>query len=88
MDYCRRVNPFRMCAGLWVRGYLMVALVSAIVAVSYYAVVVYAWGPLLLGGGITVAMATAVLAAFHLLVSAAFHLLVSAATRPPSPYLS
>ncbi|PNT75178.1 hypothetical protein BRADI_1g28380v3 [Brachypodium distachyon] len=69
MECFRRVNPFRACAGLRVLGYLMLALVAAIVAVSYYAVVVYAWGPLLLGGGGgSVAAAAIVLAAFHLLL--------------------
>jgi palmitoyltransferase len=73
MDCCRHVNPFRACAacsGLRGLGYLMVALVAAIVAVSYYAVVVYAWGPMLIAGGLAAAGAAAVLSAFHVLVSA------------------
>lgn len=70
MDCCRHVNPFRACSGLRGLGYLMVALVFAIVAVSYYAVVVYAWGPMLLAGGAAAAGAAAVIAAFHVLVSA------------------
>ncbi|KAI5020983.1 hypothetical protein ZWY2020_054393 [Hordeum vulgare] len=55
----------------------MLALVATIVAASYYAVVVYAWGPLLLRGGSrgSVAAASLVLAAFHLLVSAAITVL-------------
>ncbi|XP_062187818.1 probable protein S-acyltransferase 12 isoform X3 [Phragmites australis] len=69
MDCCRHVNPFRACAGLRGLGYLMVALVAAIAAVSYYAVVVYAWGPVLLGGGAHAAGAGAVLAAFHILLA-------------------
>ncbi|CAM0905776.1 unnamed protein product [Alopecurus aequalis] len=71
MECLRRVNPFRACAGLRFLGYLMVALVAAIVAVSYYAVVVYAWGPLLLrgGNGGSVAAAAVILAAFHLLLA-------------------
>ncbi|KAL6611293.1 hypothetical protein ACP70R_039221 [Stipagrostis hirtigluma subsp. patula] len=69
MDCCRRVNPFRACAGLRGLGYLMVALVAAIAAVSYYAVVVFAWGPVLLGGGAAAAGAAAVLAVFHLLLA-------------------
>lgn len=81
MDCCRRVNPFRACSPLRGLGYLMLAFVAAIVAVSYYAVVVYTWGPLLLGGGGAAAGAAAVLVAFHLLVSAARHPL-------PPPYLS
>jgi hypothetical protein len=68
MDCCRYVNPFRACAGLRGLGYLMVAIVAAVVAVSYYAVVVYAWGPMLLGGGAEAAGAAAVLAGFHVLV--------------------
>ena len=75
MECLRRVNPFRACAGLRFLGYLMVALVAAIVAVSYYAVVVFAWGPLLLRGGSggSVAAAAVVLAAFHLLVNSRNH---------------
>ncbi|KAE8766571.1 Spastin [Hordeum vulgare] len=55
----------------------MLALVATIVAASYYTVVVYAWGPLLLRGGSrgSVAAASLVLAAFHLLVSAAITVL-------------
>ncbi|TVU39375.1 hypothetical protein EJB05_12789, partial [Eragrostis curvula] len=68
MNCCRHVNPFRVCAGLRGLGYLMVALVAAIVALSYYAVVVYAWGPKLLGGGAAAAGAAAILAAFHVLL--------------------
>jgi palmitoyltransferase ZDHHC2/15/20 len=68
MDCCRYVNPFRACAGLRGLGYLMVAIVAAVVAVSYYAVVVYAWGPMLLGGGAEAVGAAAVLAGFHVLV--------------------
>jgi len=70
MDCCRHVNPFRACAGLRGLGYLMVVLVGAVVAASYYAVVVYAWGPVLLDGGAAAVEAAAVLAAFHVLVSA------------------
>lgn len=70
------MNPFRACSPLRGLGYLMLAFVAAIVAVSYYAVVVYTWGPLLLGGG-AAAGAAAVLVAFHLLVSAACHPLLS-----------
>ncbi|GJN07503.1 hypothetical protein PR202_ga25339 [Eleusine coracana subsp. coracana] len=65
MDCFRHLNPFRACAGLRGLGYLMVAIVLAIVAVSYYAVVIYSWGPMLLGGGAAAAGAAAVLAAFH-----------------------
>ncbi|XP_066394815.1 probable protein S-acyltransferase 12 isoform X1 [Miscanthus floridulus] len=69
MDCCRHVNPFRACAGLRGLGYLMVALVAAIVALSYYAVVVYAWGPMLLAEGAAAAVAAAVIAAFHILLA-------------------
>uniref|UniRef100_A0ACD5UML2 Uncharacterized protein n=1 Tax=Avena sativa TaxID=4498 RepID=A0ACD5UML2_AVESA len=71
MECLRRVNPFRACAGLRFLGYLMLALVAAIVAVSYYAVVVFAWAPLLLrgGGGGSMAAAAIILAAFHLLLA-------------------
>uniref|UniRef100_A0A0E0LKD5 Protein S-acyltransferase n=1 Tax=Oryza punctata TaxID=4537 RepID=A0A0E0LKD5_ORYPU len=69
MDCCRHVNPFRACSPLRGFGYLMLAFVAAIVAVSYYAVVVYTWGPLLLGGGGAAAGAAAVLVAFHLLLA-------------------
>jgi len=70
MDCCRHVNPFRACAGLRGLGYLMVAIVAAIVALSYYAVVVFAWGPMLLAGGAAAAGAAVVIVAFHILVSA------------------
>ncbi|KAI5022211.1 hypothetical protein ZWY2020_058941 [Hordeum vulgare] len=74
-DYCINTHQFPRISGtltslgLRVLGYLMLALVAA----SYYAVVVYAWGPLLLRGGSrgSVAAASLVLAAFHLLVSTA-----------------
>ncbi|CAD6223832.1 unnamed protein product [Miscanthus lutarioriparius] len=69
MDCCRHVNPFRACAGLRGLGYLVVALVAAIVALSYYAVVVYTWGPMVLAGGAAAAGAAAVIAAFHILLA-------------------
>ncbi|CAA6663155.1 unnamed protein product [Spirodela intermedia] len=40
MVCCRRVNPFRFCSGLRFLGYSMILLVAAVVALSYYAVVV------------------------------------------------
>uniref|UniRef100_A0A0D9WYM0 Protein S-acyltransferase n=1 Tax=Leersia perrieri TaxID=77586 RepID=A0A0D9WYM0_9ORYZ len=69
MDCCRQVNPFLACTGLRALGYLMLAFVAAIVAVSYYAVVVYTWGPLLLGGGASASGAAVILVAFHLLLA-------------------
>lgn len=46
----------------------MILLVAAIIAVSYYAVVVLTWGPLLLRGGPRSLLASAILFLFHLLV--------------------
>ncbi|RDX73832.1 putative protein S-acyltransferase 12, partial [Mucuna pruriens] len=39
---------FKLCSGLRVLGYLMILLFAAIVALTYYAVVLITWGPLLL----------------------------------------
>ena len=54
----RRLNPtasmdlnfFKLCSGLKFLGYFMIVLVAAIIAASYYAVVVITWGPQLLQG--------------------------------------
>ena len=62
------INAFKWCSGLRVLGYFMILLVAAIVAVSYYAVVVLTWGPQLLRGGLHTLLASAILFLFHLLV--------------------
>ncbi|XP_057718405.1 probable protein S-acyltransferase 12 [Arachis stenosperma] len=41
------INFFKLCSALRVLGYFMILLFAAIVALSYYAVVIIAWGPLL-----------------------------------------
>ncbi|QHN85555.1 putative protein S-acyltransferase [Arachis hypogaea] len=41
------INLFKLCSALRVLGYFMILLFAAIVALSYYAVVIIAWGPLL-----------------------------------------
>ncbi|KAL6004309.1 hypothetical protein ACLOJK_004858 [Asimina triloba] len=61
-------NLFKFCSGLRVLGYFMILLVAAIIAVSYYAVVLITWGPRLLRGGPISVLAFFILAAFHLLV--------------------
>uniref|UniRef100_A0A1J3DST3 S-acyltransferase n=1 Tax=Noccaea caerulescens TaxID=107243 RepID=A0A1J3DST3_NOCCA len=45
------MNLFRFCSGLKVLGYFMILLVVAVVGVSYYAVVVSTWWPILIEGG-------------------------------------
>lgn len=62
------MNLFRLCSGLRFLGYFMVIIVLAIVAVSYYAVVVVAWGPHLLDGGFRSFASFAVLIVFHILL--------------------
>ncbi|KAJ6804386.1 putative protein S-acyltransferase 12 [Iris pallida] len=64
MDCCRRTNPFRLCTGLRALGYLMVLFVAALFALTYYAVVVVAWGPRLLRGS---PLAFPIVIAFHIL---------------------
>ncbi|KAH7664649.1 palmitoyltransferase protein [Dioscorea alata] len=61
-------NPFRLCSGLRVLGYLMILMVAAIVGVTYYAVVIVVWSPRLLHGGLSSALALVVLVPFHLLL--------------------
>jgi len=41
------INLFKLCSALRVLGYFMILLFAAIVALSYYAVVLITWGPLL-----------------------------------------
>ncbi|MQL68862.1 hypothetical protein Taro_001159 [Colocasia esculenta] len=65
---CRRANPFVLCTGLRVLGYFMILLVAAIVALSYYAVVVVAWGPLILHGEAASVLAFAIVVIFHVLL--------------------
>lgn len=61
-------NPFKFCSALKVLGYFMILLVAAIVAVSYYAVVVLAWGPHLLHGGFEAILSFSIIIAFHVLL--------------------
>ncbi|RZS07848.1 hypothetical protein BHM03_00038761 [Ensete ventricosum] len=68
MDCCRAANPFRLCSVLRVLGSFMVFLVLAIVTLSYYAVVVVAWGPRLSHGFPVSVLASAIIVVFHLLV--------------------
>ena len=70
------INAFKWCSGLRVLGYFMILLVAAIVSVSYYAVVVLTWGPLLLRGGLRSLLASAILFLFHLLVISSLSLLL------------
>ncbi|VFQ95708.1 unnamed protein product [Cuscuta campestris] len=63
------MNPFRLCSGLRFLGYFMVVVVIAVVAVSYYAVVVVTWGPRLLAGGFRSLASFPILIVFHILVS-------------------
>lgn len=61
-------NVFKFCSGLRFLGYFVILLVSAIVALSYYAVVVITWGPKLWDGGSDSALSVLVLLVFHILV--------------------
>ena len=62
------INLFRLCSGLKVLGYFMILLVAAIIAVSYYSVVVLVCGPQLLRGGLHSFFAFALVIVFHVLV--------------------
>ncbi|PRQ58579.1 putative protein S-acyltransferase [Rosa chinensis] len=62
------INLFRLCSGLKVIGYFMILLVAAIVAVSYYAVVVLTWGPELRTGGLHSFLAISIIVVFHFLL--------------------
>lgn len=62
------INLFKLCSGLKVIGYFMILLVAAIVAVSYYAVVVLTCGPQLLRGGVHSFLAFFIITVFHVLV--------------------
>ncbi|XP_018474389.2 probable protein S-acyltransferase 12 isoform X2 [Raphanus sativus] len=64
------MNLFRFCSGLKVLGYFMILLVFAVVAVSYYAVVVNTWWPILIEsshGGLS-ALACLIISLFHFLL--------------------
>ncbi|XP_038972972.1 probable protein S-acyltransferase 12 [Phoenix dactylifera] len=69
MECCRGANPFRLCSGLKVLGYFMILLVASIIAVSYCAVIVIAWGPRLFVGGLVSVLALAIVIVFHLLLA-------------------
>ena len=71
-------NAFAYCTGLKIIGSVMIIVVLAIIGVTYYALVITAYGPQLLAGG-----KGAVLAFFVLLV---FHTLVSRRPHDPSKY--
>ncbi|XP_059318154.1 probable protein S-acyltransferase 12 isoform X2 [Lycium ferocissimum] len=62
------LNPFKLCSGLKVLGYFMILIVFAIVALSYYAVVVLTWGPHLLDGGFTSFLSFVIIITFHILL--------------------
>ncbi|KAJ4825425.1 hypothetical protein Tsubulata_010351 [Turnera subulata] len=62
------INVFKLCSGLKVLGYFMILLVAAIVGVSYYAVVVVAWGPKLIGAGARSVLAWTIIVVFHILL--------------------
>ncbi|CAN8248198.1 unnamed protein product [Cochlearia groenlandica] len=65
------MNIFRLCSGLKVLGYFMILLVAAVVSVTYYAVIVSTWWPILvLSGGHTAlsALACLIVFVFHLLL--------------------
>ncbi|KAJ3688966.1 hypothetical protein LUZ61_018130 [Rhynchospora tenuis] len=62
------VNPFRLCGGLRVLGYLMLPLVAAIVGAVYYAVIAAVWGPRIVKHGHVSALALFIVILFHLLL--------------------
>lgn len=62
------LNPFRLCSGLKVLGYFMILIVLAVVAISYYAVVVLTWAPHLLDGGFTSFLSFTIIITFHILL--------------------
>ena len=68
MACCRQANPFGLCSFLRFLGYSMILLVAAIVGLSYYAVVVVVWGPLLFRGGSSSILAFSIVVVFHALV--------------------
>ncbi|CAL9232656.1 unnamed protein product [Arabidopsis halleri] len=64
------MNLFRFCSGLKVLGYFMILLVVAVVGVSYYAVVVSTWWPILIRSdhGALSALAALIIFVFHFLL--------------------
>ncbi|ESR57993.1 hypothetical protein CICLE_v10021463mg [Citrus x clementina] len=62
------INLFKLCSGLKVLGYFMILLVAAIIAVSYYAVVVITCGPQLLRGGVHSFFGFSIIILFHILL--------------------
>ncbi|KAJ4905533.1 putative protein S-acyltransferase 12 [Raphanus sativus] len=64
------MNLFRFCSGLKVLGYFMILLVFAVVAVSYNAVVVNTWWPILIESshGALSALACLIISLFHFLL--------------------
>ncbi|KAI3918420.1 hypothetical protein MKX01_041740 [Papaver californicum] len=62
------LNLFKFCSGLKSLGYFMILLVSAIISVSYYAVVIVTWGSQLLHGGLQSLLSFAIIAVFHVLL--------------------
>ncbi|KAF4366517.1 hypothetical protein F8388_003755 [Cannabis sativa] len=63
-----QINVFTLCSGLKFLGYLMILLVAAIIAVSYYAVVVFICGNQLLRGGLHSFFGFSVIIIFHALL--------------------
>ncbi|CAM8941946.1 unnamed protein product [Rhodiola kirilowii] len=61
-------NLFKFCSGLRFLGYFMIVLVAAVVALSYYTVVVITWGPKVLRGGSDSALSLSILLLFHILL--------------------
>lgn len=61
-------NVFKWCKGLRAVGSLMIFVVLAIVAVTYFTVVISNYGPRLLDGGAGLALALPILIAFHVLL--------------------
>ncbi|XP_065860074.1 probable protein S-acyltransferase 12 isoform X1 [Euphorbia lathyris] len=62
------INVFKLCSGLKFLGYFMILLVAGIIAISYYAIVVLTWGPVLLRGGAHSLLAFMMLLLFHILL--------------------
>ncbi|GMJ00973.1 hypothetical protein like AT4G00840 [Hibiscus trionum] len=62
------INLFKFCSGLRVLGYVMILLVAAIIAVSYYAVVLITCGPDLLRGGYHSFLSFTIVIIFHVLL--------------------